>query len=195
MKIETSDANDYVAAIPEGHRPHVEAVRKLVRRVVPTSAEHLESGMIRFAHGSKAFAAVESAQGSLNLHLFELSARPELMTKYEAGLAGLDMSTGCIRFQELDELPIDVIADILREAAVGGSAEKAKAAKKSAAAKPAKKASAAKKSAKTKGAKSAKPAKKGAAKRAAKKASKPASKAPAKKRPAPKAKAKKKSRR
>jgi uncharacterized protein YdhG (YjbR/CyaY superfamily) len=146
MKIEVRDASEYVAAIPEGRRPHVEAVRKLVRRVVPSSSERIKGGMIYFAYQGRAFAAVASEKSSLALHLIELGARPDLATRYQAGLAGLDMSSpGCIRFQEVDELPIDVIADILRETpAAKATTKKAKAAK------PAKKATSKKVAKKTK---------------------------------------------
>jgi uncharacterized protein YdhG (YjbR/CyaY superfamily) len=153
MKIEVSDASEYVAAIPEGRRPHVEAVRKLVRRVVPRSSERIKGGMIYFAYQGRAFAAVASEKSSLALYLIELGGRPDLVKRYEAGLAGLDMGKWCIRFQEVDELPIDVIADILRETpAAAVTTKKVKAAK------PAKKA-ASKKVAKKTAAK-AKPAKK-----------------------------------
>jgi uncharacterized protein YdhG (YjbR/CyaY superfamily) len=152
MKIEVSDASDYVAAIPEGRRPHVEAVRKLVRRVVPKSSEGIKGGMIWFAYQGRAFAAVASEKNSLALYLIELD-RPDLMKRYQAGLAGLDMGKGCIRFQEVDELPIDVIADILRETpAAAVTTKKVKAAKpaKKAAARTAKKAAAKTKPAKAK---------------------------------------------
>jgi cell division septation protein DedD len=165
MKIEVSDASEYVAAIPEGRRPHVEAVRKLVRRVAPKSTERVEGGRIYFAYRGRAFAAVASEKSSLALYLIELDARPDLVKRYQAGLAGLDIgSPGCIRFQEVDELPIDVIADVLRETpAAAVTAKKTKAvkpSKKAATKKTAAKAKPAKKTTKAKAKKKAPPSKK-----------------------------------
>jgi uncharacterized protein YdhG (YjbR/CyaY superfamily) len=116
MKIEASDGNGYVAAIPAERRPHVEKLRALVKKSVPRATEGIQWGMLGYAIDGRQFAAIASQKSYLSLYLMDLYTQPGLKKKHEKALAKLKMGKSCINFSSVDELPLDTIAAILREA-------------------------------------------------------------------------------
>jgi uncharacterized protein YdhG (YjbR/CyaY superfamily) len=116
MKIEAKDAKGYVAAIPEERRPHVEKLRALVKKAVPRATEGIQWGMLGYAIEGRPFAAIASQKSYLSLYLMDLYSQPALKKKHEKALAKLKMGKSCINFSSVDELPLDTIAAILREA-------------------------------------------------------------------------------
>jgi uncharacterized protein YdhG (YjbR/CyaY superfamily) len=116
MKIEAKDAKGYVAAVPAERRPHVEALRALVKKAVPKATEGIQWGMLGYAIDGRPFAAIASQKNYLSLYLMDLYTQPALKKKHEKALAKLKMGKSCINFSSVDELPLDTIAAILREA-------------------------------------------------------------------------------
>ena len=116
MKIEAKDAKGYVAAIPAERRPHVEKLRALVKKEVPRATEGIQWGMLGYAIEGRPFAAIASQKNHLSLYLMDLYTQPALKKKHEKALAKLKMGKSCINFSSVDELPLDTIAAILREA-------------------------------------------------------------------------------
>src|SRR5262249_51642585 len=116
MKIEAKDAKGYLAAIPEERRPHVEALRKLVKKAVPRATEGIQWGMLGFAIDGRPFAAIASQKNYLSLYLMDLYTQPALKKKHAKALSTLKMGKSCINFSSIDELPLQTIEAILREA-------------------------------------------------------------------------------
>jgi len=116
MKIEAKDGNGYVAAIPAERRPHVEKLRALVKKAVPRATEGIQYGMLGYAIEGRPFAAIASQKNYLSLYLMDLYTQPGLKKKHEKALSSLKMGKSCINFSSVDELPLDTIAAILREA-------------------------------------------------------------------------------
>jgi uncharacterized protein YdhG (YjbR/CyaY superfamily) len=116
MKIAAKDAKGYVAKIPAARRPHVEALRALVKKAVPRATEGIVWGMLGYEIEGRPFVCIASQKNYLSLYLCDLYAQPGLRKKHEKALAGLKMGKSCINFQSVDELPLDTIAAILREA-------------------------------------------------------------------------------
>jgi uncharacterized protein YdhG (YjbR/CyaY superfamily) len=116
MVIQAKSADDYVAAIELERRPHVETLRKLVKKMVPKATEGLVWGMLGFAYEGRPFAAIAAHKSYLSLYLMDVYSQPELRKKHEKALAKLKMGKSCINFSSVDELPLDAIAAILKEA-------------------------------------------------------------------------------
>ena len=116
MKIAAKDANEYVAKIPAERRPHVEKLRALVKRAVPRAREGIVWGMLGYEIEGRPFVCIASQKNYLSLYLCDLYSQPGLRKQHERALAGLKMGKSCINFKSVDELPLDTIAAILREA-------------------------------------------------------------------------------
>ena len=116
MKIEAKNGAEYVAAIPAERRPHVEKLRTLVKKAVPKATEGIQWGMLGYAIDGRPFAAIASQKNHLSLYLMDLYTQPALKKKHGKALAKLKMGKSCINFSSVDELPLDTIAAILREA-------------------------------------------------------------------------------
>ena len=116
MKIDAKDAKGYLAAIPAERRPHIETLRALIKRAVPQATEGIEYGMLGYAIAGRPFVSLASQKNYLSLYLCDLYSQPALKKKYEKKLAGLKMGKSCINFSSVDELPLDAIEAILREA-------------------------------------------------------------------------------
>src|SRR5438128_8907897 len=116
MRIQATDAEDYVAQIPEERRPHVQRLRKLVKKAVPKASEGIEWGMICYLYQGRPFACIASQKNYLSLHLPDLYTQPKLRAKHAKALSSLKMGKGCINFRSTEELPLDTIQAILRQA-------------------------------------------------------------------------------
>ncbi len=116
MPIQANNTDAYIAAIAPERRPHVEALRKLVKKTLPKATEGLVWGMLGFAYEGRPFAAIASHKGYLSLYLIDVYTQPELRKKYEKALSRLKMGKSCIHFSSVDELPLDTIVAIVKEA-------------------------------------------------------------------------------
>jgi uncharacterized protein YdhG (YjbR/CyaY superfamily) len=116
MKSTAATPREYVAALPPDRRAHVETLRKLVKKQVPAAAESIQWGMIGYALDGRPFAAIASQKNYLSLYLMDLYTQPGLRERHAAALAKLKMGKSCINFSDVEELPLDAIADILRAA-------------------------------------------------------------------------------
>ncbi len=197
-----STTDEYLAALPPDRRAALTTVRQIVRDNLPPG---FEEGMIwdamcwyiplsRYAdtYNGKPLGllGLSSMKQHMSLYLMAVYGDPALRKWFEQAFrkAGkpLVMGKSCVRFKSLDDLPLDVIAEVIGKVSVDeyiAQVEKAQAkttrGKKKAAAK---KKAVAKKTPAKKAAKKT-PAKKATAKKAAKKAT-AKKKSPAKKSPA-----------
>jgi uncharacterized protein YdhG (YjbR/CyaY superfamily) len=116
MKTPAKDPAAYLAGIDDARRPHVEKLRALVKRAVPKATEAIVWGMLGYTYEGRPFAAIASHKSYLSLYLMDLYVQPGLREKHAKALAKLHMGKSCINFDTLDELPLETIAAILKEA-------------------------------------------------------------------------------
>jgi uncharacterized protein YdhG (YjbR/CyaY superfamily) len=116
MATQAKNPDEYVAGIDVERRPHVEALRALVKKTVPRATEGLAWGMIGYAYERRPFAAIAAHKSYLSLYLMDVHTQPALRKKHEKALSKLKMGKSCINFSSIDELPLDTIAAILKEA-------------------------------------------------------------------------------
>jgi Domain of unknown function (DU1801) len=119
----------FVAGLPPARRKDVKRLRALIRRHLPSGYEEVVSkGMLVYQvplarypdtyNGHPLwYVALASEQSYLSLHLMAVYADPicarRLRTGFRAAGKRLDMGKACVRFQRADDLPLDVIADLV----------------------------------------------------------------------------------
>jgi len=119
----------YLAGLPDDRRAALKKVRAVLKRRMPKGyREMMGFGMITYAIPLEKFpdtyngqpllyAALASQKNYLALYLMCAYGSPPLRKKLEAGFrkAGrkADMGKSCIRFQSPDDLPLDVIGDVV----------------------------------------------------------------------------------
>jgi uncharacterized protein YdhG (YjbR/CyaY superfamily) len=121
--------DEYLASLPEDHRQVVAALREVVLRNLPAGFQEsmtwgvptYEVPLARYpdTYNGKplGFAAVAARKNYFTLHLVHVYADPAVAAALREGFARrgrrLDMGKGCVRFKRLEDLPLDVIADII----------------------------------------------------------------------------------
>ena len=190
----------YLASLPADRRAVISAVRTVILKHLPKGyAETMNWGMLAYEIPLSRYPETYNKQPLMYLALaaqknnyaFYLTATAgnapliaRLAAAYKAAGRKLDMGKSCLRFKSLDELPMDVIADIIASTSVDERIAQVEASLRARASSPTKTAST-----KTAPAKTALPKKAVAKTTGAKKSA--AKKSPAKKAPATKAAAKK----
>jgi uncharacterized protein YdhG (YjbR/CyaY superfamily) len=116
MKINAASPDEYVAKIPAERKPHIERLRKLVRKAVPRAEEGIVWGMLGYTIGERPFVCIASQKNYMSLYLCDLYLLPALRKKHERAFAGVKMGKSCINFTDVAQLPLDAVEAILREA-------------------------------------------------------------------------------
>ena len=116
MQIKAANPTEYMAKIPAARRPHIETLRRLVRKAVPRAQEGIVWGMLGFCIDERPFVAIASQKNYMSLYLCDIYSQPALRKKYEKAFKSVKMGKSCINFTDVATLPLDAIEAILREA-------------------------------------------------------------------------------
>ena len=120
---------EYLASLPEERRATITAVRAHVRRPLPKGYEEtMSGGMIAWVvplsklpetyNGQPLwYAALASQKSYCSLHLVRAYGDPKQTAQLEQGFARagkkLDMGKACVHFERIEDLALDVIADVV----------------------------------------------------------------------------------
>jgi uncharacterized protein YdhG (YjbR/CyaY superfamily) len=123
-----STVAEYLAALPADRRAALNAVRRVINEHLPAGYEEgIQFGMISWyvplsmypaGYGENPkvplpLVALASQKSGMVLHFLCFYGHPTLSTwfttEYKKSGKKLDMGKGCIRFKELDDLPLDVV--------------------------------------------------------------------------------------
>jgi hypothetical protein len=129
MQSAAASVEDYLESLPEGRRTTVSTVRDVVNDHLPDGyREAMAYGMIGWGipledypdtyNGQPlAIAGLASQKNHLSLYLMGCYTEgPEeelLHTEYAARGLRLDMGKSCLRFKRLEDLPLDVIGQVV----------------------------------------------------------------------------------
>ena len=129
MQSNAATVEQYLADLPEDRRTVVSAVRGVVNANLPPGyTETMAFGMIGWGIPLQDYpdtyngqplgiAALASQKNHLSLYLMGLySSEPEeawFREEYAKRGMRLDMGKSCVRFTRLDQLPLDVIAEVI----------------------------------------------------------------------------------
>jgi hypothetical protein len=120
---------EYLAALPENRRKVVSALRSFVKKHLPKGyKEQIGWGVITYAvplstlpdtyNGEPlCYTAIAAQKNYYSLYLMGVYGDPKkakrLDDAYRERGQKLDMGKACLRFKSLDEVPLDVVGDII----------------------------------------------------------------------------------
>jgi hypothetical protein len=137
----TSDAKnpvEYINSLPEDRKVVVEKFRNLILQKLPTGFEEgMNYGMLGYyvphsiypkgyhckPSDPLPFIGLASQKNSINFYHMGIYAKKELydwfVTEYSKhSLRKLDMGKSCIRFKKFDEIPFDLIGELITKVSV-----------------------------------------------------------------------------
>jgi uncharacterized protein YdhG (YjbR/CyaY superfamily) len=100
---------EYLAELPEDRREAIAKLRAMIRKAAPKVTEGMNYGMIEFSLGEPLF-CLASQKNYLSLY-----ADPDLLAQYKSRLGKLNCGKSCLRFKSLDQLPLDVVGELIAE--------------------------------------------------------------------------------
>ena len=124
----------YLASLPADQRKVMAAVRAVIRKHLPPGyVESMNWGMLAYEvplarypdtyNGQPLmYLALAAQKNNFALYLTSASSNQPLMTKlkaaYRAAGRKLDMGKSCLRFKELEELPLDIVGELVASTSV-----------------------------------------------------------------------------
>jgi len=106
-----STVAQFLAEADPERRPALVAFRKLIKQAAPKAVESMSYGMPCYASGNACF-GFTAQKHYLSFYVCDV----ELIEKYAYELRGLDCGKSCLRGRKLEHFPLDVLAQIVREA-------------------------------------------------------------------------------
>jgi hypothetical protein len=129
MRSTANTVEEYLASLPDERRTAISAVRDTINANLPTGYEEtMAFGMIGWGipladypetyNGQPlGIAALASQKNHMALYLMGLySDEPELAwfrEQYDERGIKLDMGKSCVRFKRLDQVPLDVVGEVI----------------------------------------------------------------------------------
>jgi len=105
----------YLANLPTERRVEIERVWRLVRENMPAGyAEEIGAKFLSFKAGADWYVALANQKNYISLYLMPLYVFPELKAKFDAAASKkLKCGKSCINFQRAEDLPLDVLGEIV----------------------------------------------------------------------------------
>jgi uncharacterized protein YdhG (YjbR/CyaY superfamily) len=114
MKEQTLSYKQYLEGLPPERRSVVEEVWRVVRENIPAGyTEVINSGFLTFKAGEEWYVALANRKNYVTLHLLPIYVFPELKAKLDNSGKKLKCGKGCINFTRAEELPLDVLREIV----------------------------------------------------------------------------------
>ncbi len=111
MQSSAKTVDEYLDEIPADRRSALEALRTLIHSIAPTVTEAMLYGMPAFLLGEP-FCAFASQKQYMSLYCCD-----DLLDQYRPRLGKLSCGKCCIRFRKYEDLPLEVITELLKEMA------------------------------------------------------------------------------
>jgi uncharacterized protein YdhG (YjbR/CyaY superfamily) len=106
--------SDYLASLPAERKEAVERVWKAVRESMPAGyTEQISSKYLTFAADGEMYVALANQKNYITLHLIPIYIFPELKAKLDNSGKKLKGGKGCVNFLCAEELPLDIIAQVV----------------------------------------------------------------------------------
>jgi uncharacterized protein YdhG (YjbR/CyaY superfamily) len=131
--VEAKAVQDYIAALPEDRRETIETVRATILAHLPAGyQERIEFGMITY---SIPLSRYPKTYNGKPLQYVALASQKNYLSLYLMGVYGsggeegfrarwaetgkkLDMGKSCVRFKRADDLPLELIGEVVTEVPV-----------------------------------------------------------------------------
>ena len=115
MTEQTFSYDDYLlASLPSDRKDVVERVWQVVREnIAKDYTEQISRKFLTFAAEDEMCIALANQKNYISLHLMPMYVFPELKAKLDESGKKLKGGKSCVNFQRADELPLEVIAEIV----------------------------------------------------------------------------------
>ena len=115
MKKQTLSLKQYLAELPPERSREVEKVWRIVRKNMPKGfTEAIDGKYLSFKADGEWYVALANQKNYISLHLVPMYVFPELKAKFDASGKKLKCGKGCINFNTADQLPLEIIGEIVR---------------------------------------------------------------------------------
>lgn len=114
MTEQTLSYEQFLDSLPPERRGEVERVWQIVRASMPDGyREEVTAKFLTFKAEGEWYVALASQKNYISLYLTPIYVYPELRAKLDAGGKKLKCGKGCISFKRAEELPLEVIGEIV----------------------------------------------------------------------------------
>ncbi len=114
MTEQTFSYDDYLVSLPSDGKDAVERVWQVVREnIAKDYTEQISRKFLTFAAEDEMCIALANQKKYISLHLMPMYFFPELKAKLDESGKKLKGGKSCVNFQRADELPLDVISEIV----------------------------------------------------------------------------------
>jgi len=107
----SKDVASYLEKLPADRRTALETLRALILQAAPEVQESMQYGMPTYTYPGGMF-ALAAQKNYLSLYM-----NVDVVENHRAELGRLSIGKSCIRFKQLEELPLETIQVMLMEAA------------------------------------------------------------------------------
>ena len=138
MQFPSSSVQDYLSQIPEERKPHIEKLRKIILDNLPTGFEEgLGYGMMGYHVPHSIYPAGYHCDPKQPLPFMGIASQKNFISFYHMGIYAnqeihdwfvaeypkyisnkLDMGKSCIRFKKPEQIPHELIAELVRKISV-----------------------------------------------------------------------------
>jgi uncharacterized protein YdhG (YjbR/CyaY superfamily) len=144
MQIAANSPNDYVSKLPEDRQSGFQRLRTTIKENIPAGFEETMSyGMIGYVVPHSIFPAGYHCNPKLPLPFVSIASQKNFVALYHMGIyadndlldwfvgeypkhskAKLDMGKSCIRFKKMDQIPFQLIGQLMTKMTVADWVEK-----------------------------------------------------------------------
>jgi len=138
MQSKVTNIKDYLKEVPEDRAPYFKKLRDTIVQNMPKGFEEcMQYGMIGYVVPHSIypdgyhcdpkiplpFVSIASQKNFIALHHMGIYANPKLLEWFVAeypkhSKTKLDMGKGCIRFKKADQIPFDLVAELIQKITV-----------------------------------------------------------------------------
>ena len=135
MQIEAKNPEDYISQLPKDRVPYFKKLRQTILDTIPEGfAEQMRYGMIRYVVTKTIYPAGYHFNTNLPLPFVNIASQKNFIALYHSGIYAnkdiynwfvseypkyckhkLDMGKSCIRFKKPEEIPFELIAELLKK--------------------------------------------------------------------------------
>ncbi|HEV2801237.1 MAG TPA: DUF1801 domain-containing protein [Pyrinomonadaceae bacterium] len=114
MTTQALSYEDYLEALPTDRRAEIARVWNMVRKHVPDGyTEEIGEKFLTYKAGDEWLVALANQKNYISLYLMPLYLFPEMKEKFDAAAGKLKCGKSCINFKRADELPLEVLGEVL----------------------------------------------------------------------------------
>ena len=111
---ETLTYDEYLATLPDERRESIARVWQVVRDHMPPGyVEQIGPKFLQFATGAEGYVALANQKNYVSLYLLPVYVEPSLKLKLDGVDKKLKVGKSCLNFNHAEDLPLDVIGEIV----------------------------------------------------------------------------------